>query len=124
MLHIVHITPGMECSFQSEWLTCVRTILERNGFGNIWVQQGINCDMEATIILRDDLKIRLQDQFRQEWSSTMEASSKCILYRRLKNKFELEAYLLRLPRNVWRNIVKLAKTRARTGKALMLPNEE
>ena len=59
---------------------------------------------EAT---RDDFKIGLQDQFRQEWSSTMEASSKCILYRNLKNKFELEAYLLRLPRNVWRNIVKL-----------------
>ena len=36
----------------------------------------------------------------------MEASTKCILYRNLKNKFELEAYLLRLPRNVWRNIVK------------------
>ena len=37
----------------------------------------------------------------------MEASTKCILYRNLKNKFELEAYLLRLPRNVWRNIVEL-----------------
>ena len=53
----------MEGSFQSEWLNCVRTILKRNGFGDIWVQQGINCDMEAT---RDDLKTRLQDQFRQE----------------------------------------------------------
>ena len=94
----------MEGSFQSEWLTCVRTILERNGFGYIWAQQGINCNMEAT---KDDLKTRLQDQFRQEWSSMMEASTKCILYRNLKNKFELEAYLLRLPRNVWRNIVKL-----------------
>ena len=60
--------------------------------------------MEAT---RDDLKTRLQDQFRQEWSSTVEASSKYILYRNLKNKFELEAYLLRLPRNAWKNIVKL-----------------
>ena len=94
----------LEGSFQSKWLNCVRTILERNGFRDIWVQQGINCDMEAT---RDDLKNRLQDQFRREWSSTMEASTKCTLYRNLKNKFELEAYLPRLPRNVWRNIVKL-----------------
>ena len=60
--------------------------------------------MKAT---RDALKDRLQDQFRQEWSSTMEASTKCVLYRNLKIKFELEAYLLRLPRNIWRNIVKL-----------------
>ena len=37
----------------------------------------------------------------------MEASTKCVLYRNLKIKFELEAYLLRLPRNIWRNIVKL-----------------
>ena len=37
----------------------------------------------------------------------MEASTKCILYRNLKDKFELEAYLFNLPRNVWRNIVKL-----------------
>ena len=57
--------------------------------------------------IRDALKDRLQDQFRQEWSSTMEASTKCVLYRNLKIKFELEAYLLRLPRNIWRNIVKL-----------------
>ena len=95
----------LEGSFQSKWLNCVRTILECNGLGDIWVQQGINCDMEAR---GDDLKTRLQDQFRQEWSSTMEASTKCILYRNLKNKFELEAYLLRLPRNGWRNIVKLS----------------
>ena len=93
-----------EGRFQSEWLNCVRTILERNGFGYIWLRQGFNCDMKA---IRDALKDRLQDQFRQEWSGTMEASTKCVLYRNLKIKFELEAYLLRLPRNIWRNIVKL-----------------
>ena len=92
----------MEGSFQSEWFTCVRTILERNGFGYIWVQQGINCNMEAT---RDDLKNKLQDQFRQEWSSMMEASTKCILYRNLKNKFELEAYLLRLGHEMFGEIL-------------------
>ena len=94
----------LEGRFQSEWLNCVRTILERNGYGDIWFHQGFNCDVKAT---RDALKDRLQDQFRQEWSSTMEASTKCVLYRNLKIKFELEAYLLRLPRNIWRNIVKL-----------------
>ena len=30
-----------------------------------------------------------------------------MVYRNLKTKFELEAYLLRLPQNVWRKIVKL-----------------
>ena len=72
------------------------------------------CSHFLTIIAGVDLHFRhesklpvCQDQFRQEWSSTMEASSKCVLYRNLKNKFELEAYLLRLPRNVWKNIVKL-----------------
>ena len=63
-----------------------------------------NCDMKA---IRDASKDRLQNQFRQEWSSTMEASTKCVLYRNLKIKFELETYLLRLPWNIWRNIVKL-----------------
>ena len=51
-LYDLLFTMHMEGSFQSEWLT----ILERNDFGNIWVQQGINCDMEAT---RDDLKTRI-----------------------------------------------------------------
>ena len=94
----------LEGRFQSEWLNCVRTILERNGFGYIWLRQGFNCDMKA---IRDALKDRLQDQFRQEWSSTMGASTKSVLYRNLKIKFELEAYLLRLPRNILRNVVKL-----------------
>ena len=37
----------LEGRFQSEWLNCVRTILERNGFGYIWLRQGFNCDMKA-----------------------------------------------------------------------------
>ena len=94
----------LEGRFQSKRLNCVQTILERNGFGYIWLCQGFNCDMKT---IRDALKDRLQDQFRQEWSCMMEASTKCVLYRNLKIKFELEAYLLRLPRNIWRNVVKL-----------------
>ena len=53
---------------------------------DIWLHRGFNCDMKT----RDTLKDRLQDQFRQEWSSTMEASTKCVLYRNFKIKFELK----------------------------------
>ena len=91
-------------TYQSDWLNCVRNILEVNGFGYIWVGQGINSN---AIYIKELLKHTLQAQFAQEWHSEMDLSRKCTLYRHVKTEFKLEPYLLKLSRDVFRYIVKL-----------------
>ena len=62
--------------YQSDWLNCVRNILEVNGFGYIWVGQGQNID---GMYIKELLKDTLQTQFVQEWNSEMDLSSKYVL---------------------------------------------
>ena len=90
-------------AYQSDWLNCVRNILEVNGFGYIWVGQRQNID---GMYIKELLKNTLQAQFVQEWNSEMDLSSKCTLYEHLKAEFKLEPYLLKLFRDVFRYIVK------------------
>ena len=91
-------------TYQSDWLNCVRNILEVNGFGYIWVGQGLNSN---AIYIKELLKHMMQAQFVQEWHSEMDLSRKCTLYRHVKTEFKLEPYLLKLSRDVFRYIVKL-----------------
>ena len=65
-------------TYQSDWLNCVRNILEVNGCGYIWVGQGQNID---GMYIKELLKNTLQAQFVQEWNSEMDLSSKCALHR-------------------------------------------
>ena len=44
--------------------------------------------------------------FVQEWNTSLHENSKCMLYENIKTVFNFESYLVRLPRNVWRYIVK------------------
>ena len=45
---------------QSAWLNCIRQILEQNGFGYVWLDQGLNIDH---MYVKDTLYSCLQDQF-------------------------------------------------------------
>ena len=81
-------------TYQSDWLNCVRNILEVNGFGYIWVGQGLNSN---AIYIKELLKHTMQAQFVQEWHSAMDLSRKCTLYRHVKTEFKLGPYLLSSP---------------------------
>ena len=89
---------------QSAWLNCIRQILEQNGFGYVWLDQGLNIDH---MYVKDTLYSCLQDQFVQEWTGTVDAGRKCTLYKHIKTDFKLEPYLLRLSCDTYRYIVKL-----------------
>ena len=49
-------------------------------------------------------KKRLKDQYIQDWLSTVFDSSKCILHRAYKHKFELEQYLCMLSPYLRKNV--------------------
>ena len=47
--------------------------------------------------VKNTVKKRLVYQFEQSWNATIQNSSKCILYRTHKRKFEFENYLISIP---------------------------
>ena len=72
---------------QSAWLNCIRQILEQNGFGYVWLDQGLNMDH---MYVKERLYSCLQDQFVQEWTGIVDAGRKCTLYKHIKTDINLE----------------------------------
>lgn len=88
------------------WISSVKQILDDCGLSNIWTEQDFPC--VSWLVKRVELS--LQDQFRQTWSATVHASSKCILYKHFKLNLELEKYLLDVPAIYRKYICKLRTT--------------
>ena len=71
------------------WVTNVKQLLYRHGFGYIWINQDVqNGNAFLNILVQ-----RLRDHSAQTWSSDIEQSSKLDLYRNFKLNFEHESYL-------------------------------
>lgn len=85
----------MAGTYSSPWLVNVKSILNNAGFSYMWQSQQVN-----TNTLKNLLKDRLQDQFRQTWAAEVFASPKCLNYRIFKHELKLESYLLQLPNNL------------------------
>ena len=71
------------------WATQIKRMLDNTGFGYIWEQQRVNHSEQFIVKFR----IRCQDLYIQECFSQIEKSSRCRLYRNLKEVFEMEWYL-------------------------------
>ena len=89
--------------YSSPWITNVRDILNDSGFSYMWLYQTSTTTNDS---FRAQLKVRLQDQFQQTWSSEVFNSSKCINYRMFKSKLQFEEYLLKLPRSLCRSFTR------------------
>ena len=82
--------------FHSSWITSVKNILDSAGFSGIWTNQSLpkSPDHFNTI-----LKLRLHDQFIQNWNEGITKGGKCTVYRIIKKTFGFEKYLTELPVN-------------------------
>ena len=85
-------------SFYSNWLKFVKNTLECNGFSFIWMGQIVN----SINGFKQSLLQRLNDQFRQNWSSDVNNSSVCMNYRIFKTVHKLENYLTELSPSLMR----------------------
>ena len=66
----------------------VKNIHDNCGFSNVWdTQFYINESW-----LKQSVKLRLQDQYKQVWNSNLQDSSKSVNYRIFKETFEFEKY--------------------------------
>ena len=71
------------------WVTEIKTLLQRNGFGYIWDTQTVSneCKFISSFVQR------LKDQFAQDWIVDVNDNRKLILYREFKHSFCYEQYL-------------------------------
>ena len=89
--------------YQSPWLKYVHDLLFSNGLGYVWIEQKNNVN---AVYVKGELKERLKLQYIQQWHFTINNSPKCVLYKEIKEHFRLEPYLVKLPRELSRYIVK------------------
>ncbi|XP_074661598.1 uncharacterized protein LOC141914230 [Tubulanus polymorphus] len=81
---------------QSKWISCIESILQNCGLGNIWLEQ----TFPNIPYLGELVKLRLEDQFKQTWHGSMVLSSKLDTYRIFKTDWGQEKYLSSLPRSL------------------------
>ena len=83
MLHNMH-----ENGHQN-WVTSIKNILCKNGFGFVWTDHSIVNEKCFIIELRE----RLKDCFIQQWRGKLDNNDDFQLYCKFKNSFQTEKYL-------------------------------
>ena len=89
--------------YKSSWLAYVHNKLDNLGLSYIWNSQDVGNYEHFKCLV----KICIQDQYRQQWQSIVDASSKCSFYRIIKDNMNIESYLTSLPQHLLYSMVKL-----------------
>ena len=79
----------VETNDEKSWVNSLKAVLEQNGFGDVWLQQGVG---DRDIFLKV-FKQRLLDIFRQNWGERLSMSSRAVFYRSVKENWEFSEYL-------------------------------
>ena len=82
--------------YKSKWLANIKSLLDVNGFINIFDAGDIN-----KVWILKSLDRRVKDIYLQQWRSEMRTNSLCSNYRMFKTTFEMEQYLTELPVKHW-----------------------
>ena len=72
------------------WASVVKSLLERNGFGLVWAQQGTTDTVDVFV---NKFRCRLIDQYYQLWNEEVSLTSNNRLYKSIKGNFGFEEYL-------------------------------
>ncbi|XP_060582312.1 uncharacterized protein LOC132738738 [Ruditapes philippinarum] len=75
---------------ENNWLFKVKTLLNRIGFGEVWL---FPSSVEPRLFI-PTLRLRLMDIYISEWRAKVNGSPSLIFFREIKEEFELSKYLL------------------------------
>ena len=81
---------------KNNWASQIKEMLEHMGLAELWINQSI-----AKPSL-DTIKLRILDQFKQNWKSNINQSGKLSAYCTFKSNFEFEPYLKIIKQNKYR----------------------
>ena len=79
----------MERRKKFNWAMEIKNILDRTGYSNVWIQQGVRY---PKAFLRK-LSKRLKDMYNQEWHQKCINTDRCATYMTFKTDFKTESYL-------------------------------
>ena len=85
---------------KATWVTKVRAILCRYGFGYVWYNQGVGDHKNFLSVF----KKRLKDCYQQEWTSTICAKDRYCVFSSFKQSLSLSFYLTSIKNLAARNI--------------------
>ena len=74
---------------QKYWVNWLKAMLEQNGFGHAWLQQGVG----GRDFFLKIFKQKVLDIFHQNWSEHLSMSSRAVFYRSVKENWVLSEYL-------------------------------
>ena len=85
------------------WLKSIKGILDSVGLSYVWNQQELldNSSNWLSKTVREILEL----QFKQQWHSSIQESSKCLNYRMYKSEHKFENYLKNLPAKLMQNFI-------------------
>lgn len=81
-------------TFHSSYINSIKNTLNHCGLNYIWLNQNVH----NQTWLKNHILQNLKDQFTQTWLSDIWNSNSCINYRIFKTSFNIEPYLIKLPR--------------------------
>ena len=87
--------------YNSDWISYVKNIFDTTGFNNVWDEAPLvlmqpNSHLSYVNWVKNSIKLRLNDIFKQEWHSQLYINRKCSNYRIFKDIFQFEPYLCNL----------------------------
>ena len=88
------------------WISCVNNVLNDLGLSHYFRDQNV----DNLLHFKSVVKLRLYDQFLQDWNSTIANSSKCLVYKMYKTNHCFEKYLDILPSNLAKVLCKYRTT--------------
>ena len=91
-LYSVLYNNSVNYHYDFPWLQNVKSILDEVGMSNIWIYQ----HPQNSSWLSKTVLLKLQDQYKQSWSASINDSSKCLNYKIFKTEHKFENYLIRM----------------------------
>ena len=80
-------------SLKAVWVACIEKLLNDTGFSGVFRTH----EFSSAEWIKRAVRLRLEDQYKQEWNRLVQTSPKCITYRLFKDTWGMEPYLLKLP---------------------------
>ena len=80
-------------NFHSKWIAFVKRTIDSVGFSHLWTD---NPEHISHLWVKNAVKLRLNDMYKQHWISTMNVNSQCIIYCLFKEELCFEKYLKQL----------------------------
>ena len=84
---------------ENNWVSNIKKVLCENGFGVVWLSQGVGNEYAFLAEFKD----RLVSCYKQKWHASLEEKDKFRWYHSFKDVFEVEKYLLFVTNKIHRN---------------------